>query len=90
MEYSPAVGPPQKHVRAVFRTSAAFFDMPRVATFGDLADRLCSLGERHAGPLTSINIQTDPLHESLYARAALLRQLTGGQDEDEVSKVTPP
>jgi hypothetical protein len=73
--------PTQNHIRAVFAASAAFFDLPRVATFADLADRLCSLGERHEGPLNRIEFVTDPTADGSHAQAALIRQLTALDDE---------
>ena len=78
--------PSQNHVRAVFETSAAFFDLPPVATFGDLADRLCRLGEHHDGPLTSIDIETEPSRARRTIRTALLHRLAvaGGAISREV------
>jgi hypothetical protein len=73
--------PTPNHVRAVFAATAAFFDLPRVATFAELADRLCSLGERHAGPLTRIDLVADPSTGGSRAQAALIRQLTAIDDE---------
>ena len=73
--------PPPNHVRAVFAATAAFFDLPRVATFGQLADRLCSLGEHHDGPLTSIEFVPDPAIDGSRVQAALIRQLTALDDE---------
>ena len=60
MPYSSTRSPPHNHIRAVFTTSAVFFDMPQVATLEDLADRLCRLGEHHVGPLSWIEIGTQP------------------------------
>jgi hypothetical protein len=65
----------QHHVRAVFETSAAFFDLSRVATFEDLADRLCRVGEHHDGPLTSIDIEIGAWRPQRTIRTALLCRL---------------
>jgi hypothetical protein len=73
--------PTPNHVRAVFAATAAFFDLPRVATFGQLADRLCSLGERHDGPLTSIEFVPAPAVDGSHVQAALIRQLADLEDE---------
>lgn len=70
--------PTPNHVRAVFQTSAAFFDLPPVATFADLADRLCLLGERHAGALTSIDIQAEGASDMRTLEAASWRRFLGG------------
>ena len=59
MQSFRTASPPHSRVRAVFKTSAAFFDMPRGATFEDLADRLHRFGERHDDPLTSIAVAID-------------------------------
>ena len=67
--------PSQNHIRAVFETSTAFFDLPPVATFGDLADRLCRLGEHHDGPLTSIDIESEPSRARRSIRTALLHRV---------------
>ena len=67
MEQDQAFSPNQRHVRAVFETSVAFFDMSRVATFEELADRLCSLGERHTGPLTRIELVSESPRNSPQA-----------------------
>ena len=80
MQYSPAAQAPMNRVRAVFQTSAAFFDMPRAATFEQLADRLCSLGEHHAGPLSRIDVDAHCPSESGKIREALLDQLTTMED----------
>ena len=72
--------PAPNHVRAVFRTSAAFFEMPRMATFEDLADRLCRLSERRDEPLTSLEIDTKLTRELRSARVAAMRQLIGMGD----------
>jgi hypothetical protein len=77
----PQASPTPNHVRAVFVATAAFFDLPRIATFADLADRLCNLGERHPGPLTSVEVVTDPAVHGVHVRAALIRQLTTMNDE---------
>ena len=85
MQHPQGENPTPNHVRAVFATSAAAFDLPRAATFEQLADRLCSLGERHVGPLTSINFVTQSSSsKSDFALAAMIRQLAAL--EGEVSK----
>lgn len=68
-------------VRAVFRTSAAFFEMPRIATFGDLADRLCHLGERYDSPLVSADIRDTPPGDGPSIRAAMLHLLAADDEE---------
>jgi hypothetical protein len=65
------------HIRAVFRTSAAFFEMPTKATFEDLADRLCRLAERRDEPLTRIEVDTLQARELRKARVVAMRQLIG-------------
>ena len=75
MPIPQVVSPKPNHIRAVFRTSAAFFDMSRAATFEELAERLCRLGERHDGPLTSIEIEPEPANDRQYSLQALLREL---------------
>ncbi len=47
----------QRHVRAVFAGSVAFFDLPLNVTFEDLSERLSRLGEHHAGGLISIDVR---------------------------------
>ena len=81
MSHPQALSPKPSHIRAVFATSAAFFDLPRVATFEDLADRLCRIGERHAGPLTSVEIEAEPSRDGHYVLTMLLRQLAELEDE---------
>jgi hypothetical protein len=49
--------PTQNRVLAMFETSAAFFELPRVATLEDLADRLAHLSERHGGALISVDVK---------------------------------
>ena len=61
------------HIRSVFRAGAALFDRPRLATFEELADRLCRLGERYECPLTSLEV--DPSDPGQNVRRILLRQL---------------
>ena len=48
------------HVRTIFQSSAEFFDLWGSATIGDLAERLCRLGEHHAGALTSVDVRIEP------------------------------
>jgi hypothetical protein len=48
---------PQRHVRAVFAGSVAFFDLPLDVTFEDLSERLSRLGEHQAGGLISIDVR---------------------------------
>jgi len=73
--------PTPNHVRAVFAATTAFFELPRISTFGQLAERLCSLGEHHDGPLRSINFVTASAIDGAYAEAALIRQLAALEDE---------
>jgi hypothetical protein len=47
----------QNRVMAVFESSAAIFELPRAATFEDLASRLAYLGERHDGALASVDVR---------------------------------
>lgn len=75
MRFPPNETSTESHVRAVFATSTASFDMPRVATFEDLADRLSRLGEHHDGPLTSISIEGGPVRGRPSIRTATLRRL---------------
>ena len=49
--------PTPTRVLAMFETSAAFFEMPRVATLEDLAGRLARLRERHGGALISVDVR---------------------------------
>jgi hypothetical protein len=44
-------------VQALFQTSAAFFDLPASATFGDLAERVARLGDHHIDPLSGIYVR---------------------------------
>lgn len=44
-------------VRALFQASAAFFDLPATATFGDLAERIAKLGDHHPDPLSGIDVR---------------------------------
>jgi hypothetical protein len=75
MRYPSIETAPENHVRAVFATSTSSFDLPRVATFEDLADRLACLGEHHDGPLTSISIKDGPAQARPSIRKAMLRRL---------------
>jgi hypothetical protein len=45
-------------VRALFQASAAFFDLPATATFGDLAERVTRLGDHHIDPLSGIDVRS--------------------------------
>ena len=49
--------PTQTRVLAVFETSAALFELPRVATLEDLAGRLARLSERHGEALISVDVR---------------------------------
>ena len=71
----------ENHVRAVFATSTSSFDMSRVATFEELADRLSRLGEHHDGPLTSISIEGRPSEVPRSIRTAMLRRLADAGEE---------
>jgi hypothetical protein len=75
MEHPTAERPTPNHVRAVFDTSAVFFDLPRAATFEDLADRLYRLGVDRGSPLTSIDIETEPSRTRQTIRSSVLRRL---------------
>lgn len=70
------------HVRAVFDTSVAFFDISRIATFEELADRLCRLGEHHHNPLTRLEIRNGSLAAGRQAlsKHSRRRQGIGGGD----------
>ena len=46
-------------VRALFQASAAFFDLPVTATFGDLAERIAKLGDHHVDPLSGIDVRAN-------------------------------
>jgi hypothetical protein len=75
MEHPAAKLPIPNHVRAVFDTSAVFFDLPRAATFEDLAGRLYRLGLDRGSPLTSIDIETEPSGTRQTIRSSVLRRL---------------
>ena len=81
MPHPQITDPTPNHVRAVFAATTAFFELPRVSTFGQLAERLCSLGDRHEGPLTSIDLVAASAIDGTYAEAALIRQLAALEDE---------
>lgn len=81
MRSPPIAGPKENHVRAAFATSTSSFDMPRVATFEDLADRLCRLGEHHDGPLTSICIEAGSSAAPRSIRTAMLRRLADAGEQ---------
>jgi hypothetical protein len=81
MKHPHVANPTPNHVRAVFANSAAFFDLPRVTTFEQLAERLCSLGEHYNDPLTSIDFVTEPSADGSHLLAALIRRLTALEDE---------
>ncbi|MDQ7249933.1 hypothetical protein [Dongia sedimenti] len=51
-----------------------------MATFEDLADRLCRLSERRDEPLTRIEIDTELTRGLRGARVAAMRQLIGMGD----------
>ena len=51
--------PTRNQVRAVFEASAAVFDLPPRATFGDLAEQVSRLGERHVDLLVGVYVKTD-------------------------------
>jgi hypothetical protein len=55
----------QNRVMAVFESSAAVFELPRTATFAELAGRLAHLSEGHDGALMSVDVRVS----SRYARA---------------------
>lgn len=57
MQHPRAEHPTQTRVLAMFETSAAFFELPRVATLEDLAGRLARLSERHGSPLVSVDVR---------------------------------
>ena len=81
MRYPPIERATENHVRAVFATSTSSFDMSRVATFEDLADRLSRLGERHDGALTGISIEAGPSGAPRSIRTAMLRRLADAGEE---------
>jgi hypothetical protein len=81
MRYPPLEHSPENRVHAVFATSTSSFDMPPVATFEDLADRLSRLGEHHAGPLSSIRIEAGPVRGRPSIRTAMLRRLADAGEE---------
>jgi hypothetical protein len=81
MRYLPFEPSTENHVRVVFETSTASFDMPRVATFEDLADRLSRLGEHHVGPLTAVRIETGPPRARTSIRTAALRRRAEAGEE---------
>jgi hypothetical protein len=65
MLHAPAEGSMLNLVRAVFQANAAFLEMPRIAAFGDLSDRLCHLGEHRNGSFTSFTIADTPPGDDL-------------------------
>jgi hypothetical protein len=71
----------ENHVRAVFATSTSSFDLPCVATFEDLADRLASLSGRHDGPLIGIRLEADPSAAPRSLRSAMLCRLANAGEE---------
>jgi hypothetical protein len=79
---------PHVAIRAVFATSAAFFDLPRAATFEQLADRLCGLSERRAAALTGIELVTELPDDAGHAQAELIRRLSA-LDDDGASAASP-
>jgi hypothetical protein len=47
----------QNRVMAMFESGAAVFELPRAATFADLAGRLAHLSEGHDGALMSVDVR---------------------------------
>jgi len=47
----------QNRVMAVFESSSALFELPRTATFAELAGRLAHLSEGHDGALISVDVR---------------------------------
>jgi hypothetical protein len=81
MRHPPIDLSTENHVRAVFATSTTSFDMSRAATFEDLADRLCRVGEHHVGPLTAIRIEAGAARGRPSLRTAMLRRLADAGEE---------
>jgi hypothetical protein len=52
-------------VVAVFEASTAFFELPKTATFEELADRLVSLSEWHSDALISVNVKLNNTEQKL-------------------------
>lgn len=53
----------RNRVFAVFPSGTHSFDLPRDATFADLAGRLARLGERHDKVLLGVKVATNPWTE---------------------------
>ena len=81
MPHPQITDPTPNRVRAVIAATTALIELQRVSTYGQLAARLCSLGEHHDGPLSSINFVTASAIDGTYAEAALIRQLAALEDE---------
>ena len=62
--------PTQNRVMALFETSAAFFELPPVATLEDLAGRLARLSKRHGGALVSVDVRVGALEFSATEQPA--------------------
>jgi hypothetical protein len=56
---------PTNRVVAVFEASTAFFELPKTATFEELADRLVSLSEWHSDALISVNVKLNNTEQKL-------------------------
>ena len=63
-------------VWAVFQSSAAFFEEPRITRFGDLAERLCHLGESRNDPLTKVSIEDAPPGTRPAIGATMVRMMS--------------
>ncbi len=81
MRYPPIDPAKESHVPADFATSTSSFDLPGIATFADLADRLSRFGEHHDAPLTGIRIKADPSVAPRSMRTAMLRRLADAGEE---------
>lgn len=60
MRYLPLESSTESHVCVTFGIRTFSFDMPRAATFEDLADLLSRLAAPDAGPLISLSIEPRP------------------------------
>jgi hypothetical protein len=58
---------PTNRVVAVFEASTAFFELPKAATFEDLADRLVSLSEWHGDALISVDVKLSNIEQKLIS-----------------------
>jgi RNA polymerase sigma-70 factor, ECF subfamily len=60
MQHHRAEQPTLNHVTAVFDVSTLTFELPRAATYAELADRLAGLSERYGGAPSSVDVRVGP------------------------------